>query len=464
MDKWSTCSVILALTSLSGCDAPASVPEIDPEIAAALETTRVFDHHAHPTLPLGEGQVDSEFNVIHLDGLLNLDLPVRLRPGSELHERALESLWGNSNLDKALARKAQIRHQEGERYAEWVLDRLGIDVMIANRVRMGPGLSPPRFLWVPFADPLIFPFRPTDAHLTPDRKAFHGRMDELLEEHLSSLHLEDLPPTLDGYLSEVLKPILQKYQQEGAAGLKLLTAYLRSLQVDAIEFDEASEAYRLLRQQKPLSGTAPNDDPYDPKTHKTLEDYLIRAVLMESGRLGLVVHIHTGAGGGAHFSIQTCNPLLLEPVLKDLSLAQTRFVLIHGGWPFTLESTALLSSLNVYADISGQSFLLHPHTQGELLRQWLNWTPEKIFFGTDAYPYYPGMGWEESAWMWSTSTKRALGLALTQMLRGGEVSRERALKIVRLVLWENAASLYNVENESPAHPESDAGSHQGGNP
>jgi hypothetical protein len=38
-----------------------------------------------------------------------------------------------------------------------VLDQMGVDVMLANRVVMGKSIQPPRFRWVPYADALLFP-------------------------------------------------------------------------------------------------------------------------------------------------------------------------------------------------------------------------------------------------------------------------------------------------------------------
>ena len=46
-------------------------------------------------------------------------------------------------------RKKQLLQEKGDGYANWVLDQLGIETMLANRVAMGHGLAAPRFLWVP---------------------------------------------------------------------------------------------------------------------------------------------------------------------------------------------------------------------------------------------------------------------------------------------------------------------------
>jgi hypothetical protein len=59
---------------------------------------------------------------------------------------------------------------QGDKFPAWALDRIGIEVMLANRVAMGPGLASPRFRWVSYADALIFPLsNAAAARSTPDR-------------------------------------------------------------------------------------------------------------------------------------------------------------------------------------------------------------------------------------------------------------------------------------------------------
>ena len=53
-------------------------------------------------------------------------------------------------------REAAVK-EHGDRFPEWVLDKAGIEVMLANRIAMGPGLSPPRFRWVSYVDALMLP-------------------------------------------------------------------------------------------------------------------------------------------------------------------------------------------------------------------------------------------------------------------------------------------------------------------
>ena len=70
--------------------------------------------------------------------------------------------------------------------------------------------------------------------------------------------------------------------------------------------------------------------------------------------------------------------------------------------------------------------------------------PEKVLFGTDAYPYSDELGWEESAWIAAKRGREALAIALTGMLRDGEISKDRAFELARMVLRENARNLYGL--------------------
>jgi predicted TIM-barrel fold metal-dependent hydrolase len=80
----------------------------------------------------------------------------------------------------------------------------------------------------------------------------------------------------------------------------------------------------------------------------------------------------------------------------------------------------------------------------QALRQWLEWVPEKVLFGTDGYPYSDQLGWEESTWISSRTARQALVIALTGMLRDGEITRGRALELARMILRDNARKLYGL--------------------
>jgi predicted TIM-barrel fold metal-dependent hydrolase len=161
----------------------------------------------------------------------------------------------------------------------------------------------------------------------------------------------------------------------------------------------------------------------------------------------MAVHFHTGAGGGGYFNVTGSNPMLLEPLFNDPSLRKTNFVMLHGGWPFEHQLTALLTKPNVYFDFSAQTFVNYPHAVADAMREWLEYVPEKVMFATDAYPFAPpDAGWEEAGYVANQTGREALGIALTAMLRDNEITRDRAVELARMALRDNARKLYGLKS------------------
>jgi predicted TIM-barrel fold metal-dependent hydrolase len=157
----------------------------------------------------------------------------------------------------------------------------------------------------------------------------------------------------------------------------------------------------------------------------------------------MAVHLHTMSGGGGYFGISGVNPMLLEPIFNDPRLRHTNFVLLHGGWPFVREAGSLLQKPNVYLDLSQQSLAFPPRTLATWLREWLETFPDKVLYGTDGYPLSEPSGWEETTWIANRSARQALALALSGMVRDGEITRLRAAAIAEEVLRGTAANLYS---------------------
>ena len=431
------CGLTIPILLLSGCGRSGSA-----DIAQEIGRIRAIDNHAHPVRVVGGGEPDREFDALPVDNMEPSSDPLYLRPGAPGILDAWRALYNYSHSDllpehtrEMNPRRQQTMREKGDGYPAWVLDRMGVDVMLANRVQMGAGIQPPRFRWVPYADALLFPLNNASlAQRNSDRKAFFADEEILLRRYVTDAGLTVLPRDLGGYLTRVVTPTLERHKQGGAVAEKFEAAYLRSLEFDNVDRAAAEAVYARF-----AAKAVPPDDQY-----KILQDYLFRYIVAECGRLGMAVHLHTMAGAGSYFDVQGANPLRLESVLNDPGLRRTNFVMVHGGWPFTREITPLLEKPNAYLDYSAQSLLLSPATLALTLREWLEWVPEKVMFGTDAYPYSNEMGWEESGWIAAHRGREALAAALTAMMRDGEISRGRALELARMVLRDNARKLYGL--------------------
>jgi predicted TIM-barrel fold metal-dependent hydrolase len=273
------------------------------------------------------------------------------------------------------------------------------------------------------------------AAASPDRRQFFALEELVRRRYLYAAKLSAPPPTLNGYLTQVVTPTLERQKAGGAVAEKFEVAYLRSF-----DFSDPPRAQAENIYARWIRGGTPDANDY-----QLLQDFLFRYIAAECGRLGIAVHLHAMAGAGSYFSITGVNPLLLESVFNDPRLRRTNFVLLHGGWPYVREIGSLLQKPNVYLDISGQDLLLTPRTEARWLREWLEFEPEKVLFGSDGYPYSDEMGWPESTWIASRNARQALGIALTGMLEDGEITRNRAGEIARRVLRGNAETLYHLK-------------------
>ena len=416
----------------------------DPALLAEIMKIKAVDNHTHvPRVDLA-GEHDDEYDALPCGTYVEPTADnVMVRPDNPQYLAAWKVLWrypyddaAPAHVKELLATKERIKKGQGERYPEWVLDWLGIDVMFANRIAMGRGLNPPRFRWVPYDDALMYPLNNSLMAENPDRKFFFSREGKLLRRYLNDLKLSAVPATLDEYLKQVVTSTLERQKAGGAVAVKFEAAYLRSL-----DFAPAAEMEaRALYGEYFRSGTP------ESTRYKVLQDFLFHYIAAEAGRLGMAVHIHTGAGCGGYFKLSGANPVLLDSVINDVSLRKTNFVFVHGGPPYTHVTAFLLSKPNVYADFSEQTWLYGVRALAANIRDWLEWYPEKVLFGTDLYPDTgrPEIGWEEIGWQATDVSRRALALALTGMMRDGEITRERALELARMALYDNAAKLYGI--------------------
>lgn len=421
-----------------------SISGIDPGVQKQTDAMVAIDNHAHPVLPPPNDKTDREFDALPVDHMEPETDPVAWRPDNPQLEDAWRALWGfhgtvpldAAGMAQLDAARARVRAREGQHYAAWLLDQAHIGTMLANRVAMGPGVQPPRFRWVPYLDCLLFPLDNSRlAMKTPDRAAFFPLEDKLRARYLREAGLSAPPATLQEYLRRVVTPTLERQKAGGAVAVKFEVGYLRSF-----AFGDPSEADAARVYAAAVSShSAPSDEDY-----KTLQDYLFRYIAEECGRLGLPVQLHGMAGAGGYYDVAGSNPLLLEPLFDDKRLRQTRFVILHGGWPFVQEVGALLQKPNVYLDISQQALTIPPRTLATWLREWLEMYPDKVLFGTDGYPFSEYLGWEESLWIANRNARKALGYALSGMMADGEIDRGRAVGIAHEVLSGNAAGLYRL--------------------
>jgi len=427
---------------VAGCAATLvgqSRPQVAPgalaiyqRVLPQIEAIKLFDHHAHPAFP-----DDADVDIAPPPPGSS---PLRLRDDNPETSAAARALFGFPFADMKGAharwlvdRKAALKQQHaGAAYFNMILDRLGIEMSMANRVAMAPYLDPARFKWVFFVDCFLFPFDNSAlAARNSDEAVYMPLQTKLRQQYAQQVGVQGLPGSLADYLAFVSRS-LEANQKRGGVAVKFEASYFRSLSFD----DPARETAGAIFEKYRSGGVPPADD------YKVVQDAVFRHIVAEAGRLRLPVHIHTSAGGGDYFNLRGVNVLNLENVLRDPRYLTTTFVLIHGGYPFDREAIWLTSMKNVYVDSSATELMLYPTEFKSVLRRWLELFPEKVTFGTDAFPYNEALGVEEVYWMGAHTARTALAAALAEMIADREITEAQAIKMAHGYLHDNAAALY----------------------
>ena len=283
------------------------VREIYNRLLPQIEAIRAFDNHGHPGYA---NDTDVDAMAIPADS----SAPLRLRDENIEILDAVKFLFNYPYSDFSpdhqrwlVDQKAAAKAKLGAGYFSHILDQVGIETAVANRVSMPPYLDPARFRWVFFVDNFLFPFDAQQLESrNPDQKLNLPLERKLLARNLKQAHLENLPSDFRGYLKFVTA-IVEADKAAGGVGIKFEIAYFRSLHFDDPEESRAAAIYAKYRQ----SGIPTSVE------YRDFQDYVFRYLLREAARLHLPVQIHTSVGGGDFYMIEESSVMGLENILRD---------------------------------------------------------------------------------------------------------------------------------------------------
>jgi uncharacterized protein len=421
------------------CDAQArplpgpDAQQIYERLLPQINKIPAFDHHAHPGFS-DDPDVDAmaappDFSEPVLTLADNPELVV-----------AAKSLFGYPYADLSpehvkwlVAKKAELKKQyPGTAYFDMILDKLNTESSAANRAMMADYLDPKRFPWVFFVDSFMWPFDNTrESARNPDEGVYIPLQEKMLHRWMQQENVSKLPPDFDGYLKFITQ-VLEDNRNKGGIAIKFEVAYFRPTTFSDPTRDQAADLY-----QRYVTGGIPSE-----KDYRTFQDYIFRYLILEGGRLHLPVHIHSAAIIGNYFNISESNIMNFESVLRDPRYRGTTFVMLHGGYPLEREAIWLTSMKNVYLDSSLGEIVQYPSAFKDTLKMWLETFPDKITFGTDAFPYNEALGAEESYWLGAESSRTALAAALAEMISENEITEAHALELAHAYLHDTAVKLY----------------------
>jgi hypothetical protein len=402
------------------------------DLLGKINSILIFDNHAHPGFP-------SDTDVDAMAAPPDMSSVLRLREDNPEFVAASQALFHYPYDDfkpehaKWLAeRKKAAERAGGTAYFNQILDQLGVETCLANRAFMAPYLDSKRFHWVFFGDSFFYPFDNRDLiRSNPDMGVYIPLQEKMLARYKKQMNVAELPADLAGYEDFVRRTVAEN-QKRGGVAIKFEAAYFRTLYFSDPPRERAAAIYARYR-----SDGVPSADDY-----RVFQDYIFRVLVDESGKLRLPMHFHSAVGIGDYFSLRQGNVLNLENVLRDPRYRNVNFVLLHGGWPYEREAALLTAVKNVYLDTSLQSEMLYPSQFKEVLKQLLTLYPDKMMFGSDAFPFNEALGAEESFWLAVRTSRMALAAALAELVGERAISTDKALELARMYLHDNAAKLY----------------------
>jgi len=397
-----------------------------------IDRIPLYDNHAHP------GYAD-DTDVDAMASPPDESATLRLRDDNPEFVAGAKALFGYPYDDfkpehsKWLAqKKAAAEKGGGTAYFNEILDKLNVDICLANRAMMPAYLDTKRYHWVFFGDAFFYPFDNKERTAsTPDMGVYVPLQEKMLARWKKQEGIDGLPADLNGYVEFVRKTMADN-QKRGGVAIKFEAAYFRSLYFS----DPSREAAETIYSKYRAVGVPA------PEEYRIFQDYVFRRIVDESGQLHLPIHFHSAVGIGDYFSLHNGSVLNLENVLRDARYKNVTFVLVHGGWPHEREAALLTAVKNVYLDTSFQTEMLYPSQFKEVVKQLLTLFPDKMMYGSDAFPFNEALGAEESMWLAARTTRTGLAAALGELVEEGALNEAKALELARNYLHDNAAHLY----------------------
>jgi hypothetical protein len=222
--------------------------------------------------------------------------------------------------------------------------------------------------------------------------------------------------------------------------LKTVIAYRTGLELQPLSASEVSKSVDRLKRSPDSAGLfarihVPRSTRDDVKR---VRDYILWKALELSIELNLPFQIHSGMGD-QDLDIKTARPGLLASVFRDEKLRHAKIILLHGAYPFYEEGAYLATIFpNVYLDLSEFNPMIGPGVE-RVISTILEQAPfTKVVYSSDAF------GSPELQWIAGRKGRAALSACLGAAVEAGNLSQDAARTAARMILADNARSIYGI--------------------
>ncbi len=252
------------------------------------------------------------------------------------------------------------------------------------------------------------------------------------------MRLFQMDPLIDKLLeqSESYRDLSHKYQtnlhraikEDGFVGVKSHLAEQVGFGVESVSDAEAEAIFSAAK--------AKNSEAY-----KKLYIAIFTTTLIQCQDLKVPVHLHSGCTGGLwNGPLSNADPFLLVPLIRQPRFLQTRIVFLHAGYPWLQHAAELAHALpHVWVDMSWTTPWVSLRIV-ECYKDVLGIAPlSKLTVGSG------GHDTPEIAWLAAKTAKIALAEALGDAIRLGLMTTKQAERVGRMILHDNAARMYGLE-------------------
>jgi hypothetical protein len=249
---------------------------------------------------------------------------------------------------------------------------------------------------------------------------------------IDSLAVMQVEPiyTLEDYVKS-MRIVFEDALEKGMVVVKVNAAYKRTLSFEKVTTENARKVFRTL-----INGN--EDLVISAKDAKPLQDYMMFQLLELAKQHKIPVAFHTGIQAGGVNIIGNSDPTLLTNLFYEYP--DVNFVLFHGSYPFGGELITLVRNFqNVYIDMNW-TYSISPTYARRYLNEWLEAVPaSKIMaFGGDQRCV-------ENTYGNLLIAKQVISDVLIEKVKTGYLSESEAIKIARMILYDNAAKFYNLK-------------------
>ena len=328
---------------------------------------------------------------------------------------AFQDLYGTDfdRITDEQARKLDARIFDNYRDPKWlpeiITERANIELMFIDPYwdRLGLATYYPFQVLVLNITSLIDGFHPSEfkAGATTPNDPYH-----FAREHKLDLN------SLDDYLV-VLDRLMADAKGRGAACLKQVCAYTRTIEFRRVPRERAAAAFGLPRSE------------LTPEQIRDFEDFIMWRITELAAKYDLPIQIHTGQA-----RIQGSNPMLLVDLIE--ANPRTKFILFHGGFPWVGEAGIIAMRYpHVWLDSVWLPTLSYSAAK-RAFHEWLEIMPSsRILWGADSNT-------AEGVYGATELTRRCLAEVLAEKVAAGNLCEEDALRIGRQILRDNALQLF----------------------